>query len=424
MIALKSLCVAATLLLVAPSASSGTEALEERECEEHPVNKDVVQQLVAYTGATLSLVQDIKASFTPHSPHLPLADGCVRRDLLAELLLALFNKLEAEQTRHSLELERLSQQVSTAGGSRQVVDKILQSRQHQLPLSPQLQLLQSAQPLQVTSAQPLQVTSAQPLQVTSAQPLQVTSAQPLQVTSAQPLQVKSHRRDSNCNSSADRPVDCHDLLQAGYNQSGVYQLYPYRCERDEEEVRAWCDLEGERGGWTVVLARRKVPEQVNFNRGWREYREGFGDPQTEYWIGNRVLHELTSRRPQVLRVELEDWDEQSRWAEYQSFLVEEEDSLFRIHLSQYTGNAGDAMKSHDNMYFTTSDRDNDSHSSTNCAVSYHGGFWYHGCHTASPTSLFLEKQKSTKGLTWNTWYSDRTTLKAVTFKIRPKTCST
>nr|ADM89629.1 ficolin-like protein 2 [Pacifastacus leniusculus] len=428
--ALMRLFVAATLLLASPSPSSGTQA--HSECEEHPVTKDVVQQLLAYTGATLSLVQDITSSFTQQARHPPLADGSVRRDLLAELLLALFNKLEAEQTRHTREIERLSHLVRPAGGSRQLVHEYLQSAQPLQVQSPQSLQDQSAQPLQVQSAQPLQVQSPQPLQVQSAQPLQVQSAEPLQVQSAEPLQVQSaeplqvqsaEQREVNCNSAADRPVDCHDLLQAGHNQSGVYQVYPYRCGRPEEGVRVWCDLEGEDSGWTVILARRKLAEQVNFNRGWRDYREGFGDPETEFWIGNRVLHELTSRRPQVLRVELGDWDGESRWAEYQTFLVEHEDSLYRLHLSQYTGDAGDALKAHDNMFFTTSDRDNDSHGTANCASNNHGGFWYHACHTASPTSLYLEKEKSTRGLNWNTWHTDRITLKTVTFIIKPKPCS-
>ena len=53
----------------------------------------------------------------------------------------------------------------------------------------------------------------------------------------------------------------------------------------------WCDFEGEDDKWTVVVSRRPMEEQVNFNRGWTEYRQGFGDPETEQWIGEH-LHTL------------------------------------------------------------------------------------------------------------------------------------
>lgn len=75
--------------------------------------------------------------------------------------------------------------------------------------------------------------------------------------------------------------------------------------------------------------------------------------------GNSVLHELTIRRPQVLRVDLGDWDGAKRYAEYNYFMVEDEDGDFRLHLGGFSGDAGDALSGHDNMRFSTSDQDND-----------------------------------------------------------------
>lgn len=75
--------------------------------------------------------------------------------------------------------------------------------------------------------------------------------------------------------------------------------------------------------------------------------------------GNEVLHELTTGRSQILRVDLGDWDGAKRHAEYQVFLVEDEGSEFRLHLGQYTGDAGNGLLPHDNMLFSTTDRDND-----------------------------------------------------------------
>lgn len=59
----------------------------------------------------------------------------------------------------------------------------------------------------------------------------------------------------------------------------------------------------------------------SFHRNWVEYRSGFGDPIRELWIGNINLHLLTNSEDQVLRIELEDFDGERRYAEYSTFRV-------------------------------------------------------------------------------------------------------
>jgi len=72
-----------------------------------------------------------------------------------------------------------------------------------------------------------------------------------------------------------------------------------------------------------------------------------------------------------------------RWyyAEYSTFIVHPELSDYRLHVSGYTGNAGqDSFRHHNGMQFTTVDRDNDgAGESQNCAVLRNGGFWYTKC---------------------------------------------
>lgn len=84
-------------------------------------------------------------------------------------------------------------------------------------------------------------------------------------------------------------------------------------------AQAKCDMETAGGGWTVVQTRQDG--SLNFNGTWQEYREGFGSPKGEHWLGNAVLHALTATGQHQLRVELEDWHQQRRQATYSNFKV-------------------------------------------------------------------------------------------------------
>ena len=57
----------------------------------------------------------------------------------------------------------------------------------------------------------------------------------------------------------------------------------------------------------------------NFNRTWDEYKNGFGDHDKEFWLGNYLIHQLTNSGDMKLRVELEAHDGRTAWAEYDTF---------------------------------------------------------------------------------------------------------
>ena len=54
------------------------------------------------------------------------------------------------------------------------------------------------------------------------------------------------------------------------------------------------------------------------------------------------------------------------------------DLNFRLHVGEYTGNAGDSLSWHNNMPFTTKDRDNDPFI-RNCAHYQNAGWWFNMC---------------------------------------------
>ena len=87
----------------------------------------------------------------------------------------------------------------------------------------------------------------------------------------------------------------------------------------------------------------------------------------ELWIGNDKLHELTSAAPMKIRFDLWDKDDNHAYAEYSSFSVASESDNYRLNISGYSGTAGDSMKVHNHMEFSTKDRDNDKRKMGSCS---------------------------------------------------------
>ena len=75
----------------------------------------------------------------------------------------------------------------------------------------------------------------------------------------------------------------------------------------------------------------------------------------------------------------------------------------------FAGNAGDSLTthggSHNSKQFTTKDRDNDVSSSSNCAVTFAGAWWYRSCHESNLNGLYLRgaTDQYAKGVVWNSW---------------------
>ena len=77
-------------------------------------------------------------------------------------------------------------------------------------------------------------------------------------------------------------------------------------------------------GWTVF--QRRLDGSVDFYHDWASYREGFGDLNGEFWLGNDNLHRLTAADDVMLRVDLEDFDGNIMitYTEYTTFKVADE----------------------------------------------------------------------------------------------------
>eukprot|EP00795_Rhopilema_esculentum_P013616 gene13616-biopygen3607 len=125
-------------------------------------------------------------------------------------------------------------------------------------------------------------------------------------------------------------------------------------------------METDGGGWTVI--QRRIDGSTDFNRGWSDYKHGFGDVEKNMWIGLENMHSLAGLNSNTtLRIELKHRlkGDELFFAKYGSFKISDETDGYRIGVSGYSGTAGDAFNvipsymANNNMVFTTKDRDND-----------------------------------------------------------------
>ncbi|XP_065435933.1 fibrinogen-like protein 1-like protein isoform X1 [Chrysemys picta bellii] len=174
------------------------------------------------------------------------------------------------------------------------------------------------------------------------------------------------------------PKDCSNIPRD--SPSGVQVIQP----AGSPPRVVWCDMDTEGKGWTVVQ-RNSYNTEITWKESWSTYKYGFGNVQQDYWLGNEYLSLLTRQNIYKVRFVVEDKSNNTRYAEYDIFSVEDEPSGYPLRLGRYSGDGEDYLTTyhsglggiHDNMKFSTSDKDQDQ-TSGNCASSY-GGWWYDKC---------------------------------------------
>ena len=133
---------------------------------------------------------------------------------------------------------------------------------------------------------------------------------------------------------------CLQLLQGGYTSSGVYTINL----DGGKPIQVLCDMTTDGAGWTVF--QRRLDGSVDFYLGWESYKNGFGDLNGEFWLGNDDIHRLTAADDVTLRVDLEDFDGNITYAVYTTFKVADEENKYQLLIGGYSGTAGDSMSLH------------------------------------------------------------------------------
>ena len=157
----------------------------------------------------------------------------------------------------------------------------------------------------------------------------------------------------------------------------------------------------------IVIQRNRINNQLSFNKNWREYEEGFGDLNKNFWAGLELIHTLTQRGQWEMRVDYQKNDKTWSYLHYNQFSVGSASEEYPLTIGGFTGVGTDEFASHplNGMKFSTPDNDNDKHGA-NCAASHKSGWWYHSCHYIN-----INRQPPSTGL-----FSE--------MKIRPKGCTT
>jgi len=145
--------------------------------------------------------------------------------------------------------------------------------------------------------------------------------------------------------------------------------------------------------WIVIHQRLSTDNSI-FVQPFTNYSNGFGTITGDFWMGNEKVHLLTQTgsRPYMLRVEMLSTGHVWRSAEYTYFSLDDNSNSYTLHVSGYSGDAGDSLQFtgtsmtlyHNGMKFSTYDVTNDKYPNPSYGgCSSHrgsGGWWFNCCY--------------------------------------------
>ena len=216
---------------------------------------------------------------------------------------------------------------------------------------------------------------------------------------------------------------CLELLNHGFTESGKYEVKPFL----NVTKTVYCDQDTEGGGWTVFL--RNSHGLVSFNQNWNEYKNGFGAVEYDFWLGNEFMYNATKLYNSHISKTAELYivvstDNKTFYVMYKNFAILSEATDYTLQVSHhFKGTMGDALAYHNNMKFSTKDRDNDDSNTANCANRYGGyGWWFKKCYFALLTRMKYDRVdiRLKPAPEWYYIYNKFVSLKNATMMFREK----
>ena len=167
-------------------------------------------------------------------------------------------------------------------------------------------------------------------------------------------------------------------------------------------------METDGGGWIVF--QRRFDGSVRFvGKLWEDFKNGFGNLEGEFWLGNEIVHILSNRKEMEL------------WYEGTSFYGDTR------HVKKSGFKLGSEVENYSTMWegqlrpFTAEDRDNDNAIPFNCAVKYYNSWWHSACFNIAFNGLYSyqETVNNYVGIIWIDFLgSPKKSLKATKMMIR------
>ena len=179
-------------------------------------------------------------------------------------------------------------------------------------------------------------------------------------------------------------------------------------------VDVYYDMTTNYGGW-IVIQRNRKNSKTSFYKNWKEYEDGFGDLNEDFWAGLTLINTLTQRSQWEMRVDFQNNDKTWSYLHYNRFRVGSSSQEYPLSVGGYTGGSGDYFTAGDqpanNTKFSTYDNDNDA-TNDNCAISLGSGsgWWYYRCVDINPNHQ----------PPMSNWPA---TVSYMEMKIRPKGCT-
>ena len=184
------------------------------------------------------------------------------------------------------------------------------------------------------------------------------------------------------------PSDCQELRQLGADTDDVYKI---KINNTDQVKSVFCDMTRFNGSWTTI--QKRTSARINFTREWSDYKEGFGDPATNYWLGLDVIHQMTKHTNQMLiKIEAESFNGKHSYVIFKGFKVANESEKYRLttgeclewtQIKYFQGNPEhtycNSWSRLNKCYFSTPAIDNDNTDERDCGKTRRAGGWFKKC---------------------------------------------
>ena len=228
------------------------------------------------------------------------------------------------------------------------------------------------------------------------------------------LQSNIYKRIMRSKLACEKPFVTQDGV---YDGEAVVNEIPTSFE-------VFCDMTQDGGGWTTI--QRRIDGSVDFAKDWVDYKNGFGDPAGEYWLGLDRIHAISKYfgNHLLLRIKATAFNGDSTTLITEGFSVDNEANRYKLTCGKVV--EGDQVYGSwlfsDGAFFSTQDRDNDKNDS-HCVKS-NGGFgggWHNACIRISLNGKYPSSgDVGLEYIRWEKFKKGKEGLKSISLAVKSK----